>query len=129
RREPMRLPLTPALLLLSSLCACSSHKPRTDAPASPQQHVAAHIEDITWRLASAGGKYAGTAPSGATPANFRLNSTGKNVSGFSGVNQFSGDYQLDGRSLTFGPLAMTRRAGPPELMQQEAAITKALTST
>lgn len=46
------------------------------------------------------------------------------VSGSSGVNRFAG--KLADEKKLFGPLIMTRRAGPPEAMAVEAAFTKAL---
>jgi heat shock protein HslJ len=46
------------------------------------------------------------------------------VSGSTGVNRFAG--QLAKELRLFGPLAMTRRAGPPEAMAVEAAYAKAL---
>ncbi len=46
------------------------------------------------------------------------------VSGSTGVNRFAG--KLAAEKKLFGPLAMTRRAGPPEAMALEAAFTKAL---
>jgi heat shock protein HslJ len=49
------------------------------------------------------------------------------VHGSTGVNRFSGVLDPDGRGL-FGPLATTRRAGPPEAMALEAAFLKALDS-
>jgi heat shock protein HslJ len=46
------------------------------------------------------------------------------VSGSSGVNRFAG--KLSDEKKLFGPLVMTRRAGPPEAMAVETAYTKAL---
>jgi len=46
------------------------------------------------------------------------------VAGSTGVNNFGG--ALAKEKKLFGPLAMTRRAGPPEAMAVEAAYTKAL---
>jgi heat shock protein HslJ len=47
------------------------------------------------------------------------------VSGFSGVNRFSGALDPDGERV-FPPLATTRRAGPPEAMALETAFLSAL---
>ena len=49
------------------------------------------------------------------------------VSGFSGVNRFSGTLDPDGTGV-FRPLATTRRAGPPDAMALETAFLKALDS-
>lgn len=42
------------------------------------------------------------------------------------VNRFSGKADIDGNSLSFGPLATTRRAGAPALMNQEQRFLQAL---
>ena len=44
------------------------------------------------------------------------------VSGRSGCNRFSGGYTLSGAALSFGPLAGTRMACPPALMDVEAKV-------
>ncbi len=48
------------------------------------------------------------------------------ASGWAGVNRFMGSYALEGATLTIGPLAMTRMAGPPERMEQESRLAAAL---
>ena len=48
------------------------------------------------------------------------------VSGTTGVNQLTASYSLTADYLTFGPLATTRRAGPPELMEQEHRLVASL---
>ena len=48
------------------------------------------------------------------------------VSGDSTVNRFRGTAKIDGKRIEFGPLAMTRRAGPPALMHQESKYVNAL---
>ncbi len=48
------------------------------------------------------------------------------VSGSTGVNQLTASYSLTADYLTFGPLATTRRAGPPELMEQEHRVVASL---
>jgi len=85
------------------------------------------IEDRTWQLETVTGDAAG--PRRASGASIHLNSADKRASGNTGVNQFGGAYQLNGSDLSFGPQMMTKRAGPPELMQQEAALVRALELT
>lgn len=51
---------------------------------------------------------------------------GGQVTGSTAVNRFSGQAEIKGNRLMFGPLAMTRRAGPPALMEQESRYTQAL---
>jgi heat shock protein HslJ len=48
------------------------------------------------------------------------------VSGSTGVNQLTASYSLTAGYLTFGPLATTRRAGPPEQMEQEHRVVQSL---
>ena len=50
------------------------------------------------------------------------------VSGNAGINQYNGSYELDGDNLTVGPLASTKMAGDPLIMEQEAAYLAALQS-
>jgi len=48
------------------------------------------------------------------------------VNGSTSVNRYSGKAETDNGQIRLGPLAMTRRAGPPALMDQEAKFTSAL---
>ncbi len=48
------------------------------------------------------------------------------VSGNTCVNNFGGKATIDNQKIQFGPLATTRRAGPPALMEQESKYTQAL---
>jgi len=48
------------------------------------------------------------------------------VAGSGGVNTFSGPLESGATSITIGPLAATKMAGPPELLEQEAAYLTAL---
>jgi heat shock protein HslJ len=87
------------------------------------------IEHINWQLVEVGGRPAEPLPADSKPAHLRLNSADKRISGYSSINQFGGTYELRGNLLKLGPLAMTRRAGPASLMQQESAFTQAMQST
>jgi heat shock protein HslJ len=44
---------------------------------------------------------------------------GGRVSGRVGVNRFNGSYTVSADTIEFGPVATTRMAGPPELMDLE----------
>jgi heat shock protein HslJ len=44
------------------------------------------------------------------------------LSGTGGINRLMGNYSLAGTSLTFGPLATTMMAGPPEQMEHEQRL-------
>jgi heat shock protein HslJ len=48
------------------------------------------------------------------------------ISGDTCVNRFNGKANVDGTTLELGPLATTRRAGPPALMDQESRFIAAL---
>jgi heat shock protein HslJ len=49
--------------------------------------------------------------------------------GFGGCNDFTGRYTLDGTTLALGPLAGTRKACPPAIVNQEASFHEALGAT
>jgi len=51
---------------------------------------------------------------------------GGKVAGNSGVNRYSGTVTMSANAISFGPLATTRRAGPPALMAQESKFLKAM---
>jgi len=48
------------------------------------------------------------------------------VTGCATINRLFGPYALDGDQLTAGPLAGTMMAGPPEAMDQEQRLHRAL---
>ena len=49
--------------------------------------------------------------------------------GSGGCNNFHGTYSLEGDTLRFGPIASTRRACPPPVMEQETRFFAALDAT
>jgi putative lipoprotein len=49
--------------------------------------------------------------------------------GSGGCNSFTGDYRLEDAMLELGPLATTRKACPPAIMDQEARFFEALEET
>jgi heat shock protein HslJ len=51
------------------------------------------------------------------------------VTGCATVNRLMGSYTVHGDTLTFGPLAGTLMAGPPEAMDQEQRLHGALVGT
>lgn len=48
------------------------------------------------------------------------------VFGNAGCNSFRGTYEIDGSSISFGPLAATKMMCPPDVMEQETAFLQAL---
>lgn len=69
------------------------------------------------------------APGTGRPPYILFDPEKKRVTGYGGVNSFFGGYETSGDELRMPRLASTRRAGPPELMQLEAAFFKALSAT
>lgn len=68
----------------------------------------------------------GAAASERTRAFVRFGGDGR-LSGNSGCNRFTGSYEIDGATLRIGPdVAMTRMACPPEVMDEEARLMRAL---
>jgi heat shock protein HslJ len=63
---------------------------------------------------------------GDEPVTLQLDRAVSRVTGYAGVNRFSGDYELEGASLRFGLMATTRRAGPPEAESLERSVLTAL---
>jgi heat shock protein HslJ len=53
----------------------------------------------------------------------------KLATGFAGCNNFFGSYELDGASLTFGPIGATRMACPDLETGLEMSVFEALEST
>jgi heat shock protein HslJ len=109
-------------LLATPLCACKSESSQGTPPA-------VQLEDVPWRIAQVQGIPARPVPADAQAPYLRLSAADHRVTGSAGLNTFNGTYQRQGSSLRFGPLAMTRRAGPPDLMQQESAFARALMNT
>jgi heat shock protein HslJ len=66
---------------------------------------------------------------GGRDAHLRLDARQKRATGYSGVNSFSGAFETTAASLSFGPIAATRRAGPPAAMAFEASFFKVLEAT
>jgi heat shock protein HslJ len=89
--------------------------------ATPEPTSAAELAGTSWTLVSIGGApvVEGSGPHLTFAAN-------GNASGSTGCNSMSGTYATDGAALTFGPLATTRMACEPNLMNQETAVLQAL---
>jgi heat shock protein HslJ len=109
-------------LVVSGLGCCCKSPPASAIGAPP-------IENLTWQLATVDSMPAAPGVADAPAASFLLDSSDKHVTGNTGLNDFNGGYELSGNALKFGPVAMTRKAGPERLMQQEAAFSLALTNT
>ena len=75
------------------------------------------LEGPTWVVQEMSVDGAMTAPIPETPL-FAVFEDGT-VAGSSGCNSYNGSYEIDGNSMTIGPLATTRMACTPELLAQE----------
>ena len=105
-----------AAVLLVVLVSCAS---TGDGSAGDGDDVAG-----AWAVATIGGDalIEGSAPE------FVLGPDGA-LSGDTGVNRMGGSWSRDGDALSFSEVAMTRRAGRPELMDQETRLLEALGRT
>lgn len=129
------------LLFLPLLAACSSStgssnettppqgsgagSPSVGAPIGAQPAGGGDLNGTSWKLTS--GPFA---EADLTTAGITLDFADGKGSGSSGVNRYNGSYTsaADG-SLSFGPLASTRMAGPDAAMKLEQAYLTALQQT
>jgi heat shock protein HslJ len=81
--------------------------------------------EITGYLMVSGHGFSSTAIDSAPSAVFAPDGS---VSGGTGCNTYRGQYELDGPSISIGPLRTTRMACPPELVEQQAGILASLTA-
>ncbi|WP_123370121.1 META domain-containing protein [Cellulomonas sp. PhB150] len=73
----------------------------------------------TWTVTAVSGV---TVPSGEQHGPWLTFDGDGQVFGMSGVNRVRGTWSVDGDVLTFGPLASTMMAGPPQAMALESAL-------
>jgi putative lipoprotein len=98
--------------------------PNTGRSAPSKPDVA--LTDAHWKLVELGGKPAEPG-AGEKELSLVLASEGRRASGFSGCNDFAGEFDTDGNTLTFGPLASTRKACM-DGMEQEQTMLQALSN-
>ncbi len=89
---------------------------------------AAGIEGIQWQLAEVSGNPV-SALAGEQGPFLKFDAVKKQVTGFSGCNNFFGSYEIDGVSLTFGPFGSTRMACPDLQTRLETEIFQSLDKT
>jgi heat shock protein HslJ len=94
----------------------------------PTGAEAAGIEGIQWYLTEVGGSPVSPMADDKQP-HILLDPEEKQATGFAGCNNFFGRYELDGSSLTFGPMGATRMACPDLETGLETSVLEALEST
>jgi heat shock protein HslJ len=129
--------LTYVLITLAAIgCASDRGRKRTGGksggamtPPTPTPSAPVSVTGTDWVLTRLGNETAIPREPRGRPW-FRLDPSDKRrVTGNTGVNLLSGTYELSGGALQFGPLITTKRAGPPDLMQQEPRFLSALERT
>jgi len=74
-----------------------------------------------WKLVSYGSPTSQTPAAPNVEAFVTFGSDGK-LNGNVGCNSFSGDYKVDGNTITFGPIISTMMACANPIMEQESAV-------
>jgi heat shock protein HslJ len=121
-RMPSRIARRPSILVVTALVAAFVAACSTASPvSSPASDEAAVLPGTTWRLVSLGG----VTPAGDIPT-LELGADGS-ATGSTGCNSFTARYSIDGATLVFSPLAMTKRGCEPAIASQETAFVKAMT--
>ena len=95
------------ILICSAIAAAGCHHSAGSTTAQPAK--GSPLVGTTWTLLELGGQPAGLG-AGDKAANLTLVANGNQASGFAGCNRMSGTYQLDGATLRFGAMAVTRMA-------------------
>lgn len=112
--RPTLVLLLPALLLLISSCRSGGY-----GSGDPEG-----LLGTSWELIEVEGEVLLEVPE-ERPTMTLLESE-RRATGSTGVNTFNGSYSLEGRSLEFGPIAATRRAGSPAAMELETRLLASL---
>lgn len=84
------------------------------------------LAGTSWVLVEIDGQAATPPPAGWSQLSLEFGREGLRATGNAGVNRFGGRYEQYDAELTFGPLALTRRIGPAELMEEERRYTHVL---
>jgi putative lipoprotein len=89
------------MLFVVLVVSCTTHDKRSTRPA------VTGIEGPEWQLLEVDGSPVSPI-AGERQSFIKFDETKKQASGFAGCNNFFGSYELNGSSLTFGPLGATR---------------------
>lgn len=113
------------VLAAAAIPACAHHVRESNVTATGGDYRVP-LTGTTWRVESLGAEAAVITAVSKTA--LRIDPDG-HVSGSTGCNSFSGKATIDGSAITFSPLATTRRACDPPVMETETAILNALQGT
>jgi heat shock protein HslJ len=111
-----------AACAFATIAACQPSR-----PSSSNVAFRSSVAGVDWELMELNGKTASTG-AGGRRATLRFDADSARVTGFSGCNQIAGSYTLNGDSLRFGPLVMTRMACTAG-MELERDLSAALEAT
>jgi heat shock protein HslJ len=112
--------LSLALLVAALVAGCGSSTPSVAPSATPAPD---RLDGTTWALVSMDDQPVTLPAADMVPT---LAFDAGTASGNAGCNTFTGSYTVDGPSLTFGPLASTKKACVPEVGAVETAYLAAL---
>lgn len=121
-----------AAAALSGCVSQSSVSAPGEAPTSPAKAPAVlkELAGTSWVLRDLDGELVDAEAAAGEPTwpalSVSFGADGLSVAGHGGLNRFGGRYSQQKESLVFGPLAMTRRAGPAPLMALERRYTQML---
>lgn len=113
------------LVLSCMLCSAAGLAPAVWAAPGSAPSSNSPLRDTRWTLQTLDGTPA-AAPGPRGKPQLTLRAASQHLSGFAGCNTLSGRYVQRGTSLALKPLATTRMACEPEVMQQETRFLQTL---
>jgi heat shock protein HslJ len=114
----MRILLLSVMMLAATLLIVGCQTPSPSPDLLP-------LTGTKWLLTELNGKPL-AATAGLTTPTLTLDAAAKRASGVSGINRYSGGYELVDAKLKFGMFMGTRMAGPPAAMAVESEFLQAM---
>ena len=108
------------MIIISMVCCMKRETAVSDADIH-------RIQGVSWYLTQVGGSL--VSPEDGKQPHMTLDPAKQQVTGFAGCNNFFGNYELDGTSVSFGPLGTTRMACPDPETGLETKLFEALQRT